>query len=151
MFEKLRSLLAGSDQPRDDAPDLAVAVAALLVEAARADEDYQEEEKALIDRFLATEFGLSAADATAIRNRGEEAQAQANDLHKFTRVVKTMDSAHKMHFVERLWRIVLSDARRDPNEDTLIRQVCSLIYVTDPESGAARHRAQNALQSEEKS
>lgn len=149
MLDKLRSLLAGPARPREAAPDLALAVAALLVEAARADEVYDDREKEIIDAALAEQFGLAPGEAAALRARAEEAQAQANDLHKFTKIAKTMDAAHKIQLVERLWRIVLSDSRRDPHEDSLIRRVCSLIYVADPESGAARHRAERALQSEE--
>ncbi|MEZ5983946.1 MAG: TerB family tellurite resistance protein [Parvularculaceae bacterium] len=123
-----------------------MAVAALLVEAARADEQYTDE-KALIDAALCEQFALSTDDAAALRGKAEAAQAEAMDLHQFTKVAKNMPASEKIALVERLWIIVLSDGTRDPHEDTLVRSVCGLIYVSDPESGAARQRAQAALSS----
>ncbi|MBI1365969.1 MAG: TerB family tellurite resistance protein [Alphaproteobacteria bacterium] len=145
MFEKLRAFFAAPRPPAEAENELGVAVAALLVEAARADEFYDDTERGLIDRFLARHFNLDADAAADLRARGEQKQAQANDLHGFTKIIKTLSGPEKIALIERMWEIVLSDARRDPHEEALIRRVCGLIYVSDPESGAARHRAETAL------
>lgn len=125
-----------------------LAVAALLVEAARADQHYEDREKHLIDSFLWAHFGLDPLKAGALRAEAEAAQAVATDVHRFTRVAKGMAPDDKIRLVEGLWRIVLADNQRDAHEDALIRRVCGLIYVSDPDSGAARQRASNALQSD---
>ncbi|HXI87873.1 MAG TPA: TerB family tellurite resistance protein [Parvularculaceae bacterium] len=145
MLEKLRALFTPPVSKTQDDAGLDVAVAALLVEAARADEVYDDRERELIDLALAAHFNLGAEAAATLRARGEVAQAAANDLHGFTKFAKTMNGPDKVRLIERMWEIVLSDACRDPNEDALIRRVCGLIYVSDPESGAARRRAQAAL------
>lgn len=144
MFDRLRRLFAAPARPAAEDDDLPLAVAALLVEAARADEQYEDRERALIDHALAARFELSPADAAALRARGEVAQAGAADLHRFTKIAKSMPADMKIGLVESLWRIVLSDAARDPHEDALIRRVCGLIYVSDPDSGAARRRVEAA-------
>ncbi|MEL7016541.1 MAG: TerB family tellurite resistance protein [Pseudomonadota bacterium] len=118
--------------------NLQTAFAALLVEAARADEHYDEKERALITTLISRQFDLSPDAATAVRTRGENAQAAAIDLHQFTRTVKQLDAEEKRRFMEGLWRIVLSDGVRDPWEDALVRRVANLIHVTDVESARAR-------------
>ncbi len=126
--------------------DLRLAVAALLVEAAYADDHYDDREKTIIDRALAVTFDLSAEDAPALRARGETAQKGALDIQRFTRIAKQMSAEGKITFIEQLWEIVLSDAVRDPFEDALIRRICGLIYLDDRESGAARARVAARLE-----
>ena len=139
MIDFLRSLLAAPAAPAQ-APDAALAVAALLVEAARADADYTQAEAVTITRFLAEMFGLDPA-AAAARAAGETAQANAADLVRFTRVVKTELAPHeRVALIEALWRVVVSDGRRDPHEDALLRKLAPLIAVTDRESAEARRR-----------
>lgn len=132
----------GSDAPSEseEADAIQVAVAALCVEAARADEDYEASEIAIIDRFLAKRFSLSTEDAASLRAKAETVQSDALDIQRFTRIAKEMSEDEKIGFIENLWEIVLSDGNRDPFEDTLIRRICGLIYVSDPASGAARAR-----------
>ena len=141
MFDKLfgRTKNQSSDTS-DDSGDLQLAFAALLVEAARADEKYEDHETAIIDRALKTKFALDDAGAATLRARAETAQDGANDIQRFTRIAKTMSGDEKTALIEELWEIVLSDGDRDPCEDPLIRRICGLIYVDDKESGAARSR-----------
>lgn len=143
MFDKIfKKMRTGSDAPSEseEADAIQVAVAALCVEAARADEDYEASEIAIIDRFLAKRFSLSTEDAASLRAKAETVQSDALDIQRFTRIAKEMSEDEKIGFIENLWEIVLSDGNRDPFEDTLIRRICGLIYVSDPASGAARAR-----------
>ena len=149
MLNGLKKFFSGRPAPveREEA-DTPLAVAALLVEAARADEAYDDAERSLIEKALSKQFDLDAEKAAALRVKGEAAQAEAVDLHRFTKIAKQMPSGDKIALVESLWRIVLSDQERDPHEDALIRRVCGLIYISDPESGAARRRVEQELAQE---
>ena len=140
MFDKLFTRKKTEDSNVSPEDELRHAVSALLVEAARADDQYDDREKAIIDSALAATFDLSASDAGVLRRAGETAQAGALDIQRFTRVAKQMSHEQKIAFVERLWEVVLSDSVRDPFEDALIRRICGLIYLDDKESGAARSR-----------
>ena len=126
--------------------DLKTAVAALLVEAARADDNYDEAEKILIAALLQRQFAIDEAEAERIREAGEAAQAAAVDLHKFSRVVKNqMDEPARIQFIEALWELILCDGARDEYEDYLARRLVGLIYLTDRQSGEARQRAAKRL------
>ena len=147
MLQKLLSMFKSDDAPAEDGGEdkIRLAVAALLVEAARMDEQYTEEEKRLIDKALGAEFSLSPDDAIALRAKAEKAQSDAIDLHRFTKHAKDMSDDEKIALVENLWRIVLSDGDRDSYEDALIRRICGLIYVDDRASGEARQRVEASL------
>ena len=145
MFDKLFGRKSAKPEAVSETDPLQLAVAALLVEAACADEDYEEREKAIIDKTLGAKFSLSTTEAAALRLQGETAQAGALDIQRFTRIAKEMTEGEKISFIEELWEIVLSDGERDPFEDTLIRRICGLIYVDDRDSGAARARAEAKL------
>lgn len=146
MFKKLFSRGVQNDVSSRTAFDpMQAAVAALLVEAARADETFDDRERAIIDKALAAKFELTAENAAAVRAEGERIQEQATDIQRFTRIAKTMDHEEKVALIEKLWEVVLSDGERDPYEDALIRRICGLIYVSDPQSGAARSRVEARL------
>lgn len=146
MLERFKSLFGGDRPKQSESLSLELAVAALLVEAARADEDYTDLERALVDRAIADQFSLDDAGARSLRLEAEAAQAEAHDIHRFTKIAKSMPREDKLSLLERLWTVILSDGVRDPHEDTMVRRVCGLIYISDVESGAARRRAESALQ-----
>lgn len=147
MFKKFFSRDNKQPEPAgaDDAP-LRLALAALMVEAARADEHYHDKEKTIIDRFLAANFNISTEEAQQVRAQAEDAQSGAVDIQRFTKVAKEMPREEKIGFIEKLWEIVLSDGERDPYEDTLIRRICGLMYIEDRESGEARARVAAQLE-----
>ncbi|MEO1492422.1 MAG: TerB family tellurite resistance protein [Pseudomonadota bacterium] len=143
MLERLINILSGAE----DAPDAEgqnagrVAVAAVLVEAARADDVYLEAERAMIDSVLAERYGLTAQDAAALRADGEVAQAEAVDLVRFTRAIKdAVPHEDRVSVIEAVWRVILSDDDRHPDESALMRRIAGLLYVPDREVGLARQR-----------
>lgn len=141
MFDKLFKKMTATEMPEINAEDgLSLAFAALLVEAARIDQNYGSDEANIIDRALKAKFNLTDAEAAAIRVKAEAAQDNATDIQRFTKITKSMPQEDKITLVEELWEIVLSDGVRDSYEDTLIRKICGLIYVDDQDSGSARAR-----------
>lgn len=122
------------------APD--VAVAALLIEAARADGVYDADERRAVVRILGEMFGLTVGNAVALHDQGDAAQHAAPDLVRFTRVVKmALDEAERIALFEALWHVVLVDHERDPHENALLRHLAPLLAVSDRDSVAARQRA----------
>jgi uncharacterized tellurite resistance protein B-like protein len=141
-LERLIAALTG-EEGHGEAPVEAgrVAIAAILVEAGRSDDTYLEPERATIDRVLAERFGLSPAEAAALRLRGEEAQAQAVDLVRFTRVIKdAVPHEDRVAVIVAVWRVIYADGALDADEDSLVRRLSGLLYVSDVDAGIARHR-----------
>lgn len=130
----------------DPEQDLRLAVACLLVEAARADEVYKDEERRLIGNMLAKQFSLDAGATDQLLEDAEAAQAAANDLYGFSSVVKQgLDQEGKMKLVEDMWVIALSDREKAPYEEMVIRRLIGLIHLEDTASTLARRRAADRL------
>ena len=149
MLKKLRQLFGGdtassasdTDSATSEHEPMHQAVACLLVEAACADNQYDEQEKAVIDEALQEQFGFDAEAAKTCREAAETVQSSSNDLHRFTKIAKQMPEDEKASFLENMWAVILSDAHRDPYEETLMRRLCGLLHVSDRTSGEARQRA----------
>ena len=143
----LARLAAQADAPALLPPeDARLALAAILVRAARADDDYAEAEIAAIDQALAHRYALTPAEASALRAEGELAEAEAVDLVRFTRLIKQAVPIEERHAImEALWRVILADETRDPDENALARQAANLLGVPDRDSAIARARAARDL------
>ena len=144
--------LSGDNADGDDVQDAGrVAIAALLAEAARADDVYAENERRMIDRVLAARFGMADADAALLRARGEAAQADAVDLVRFTRAIKdAVPYEDRVGVIEALWRVILADGEIEHEESGLVRRLAALLYVSDQDAGLARQRVAGTPSSHQK-
>lgn len=116
-----------------------VAVAALLIEAARADGVYATAERGAVLALLCEMFDLDPGGAEQLCAEGETAQEQAPDLVRFTRIVKNaLDEGERQRLMEGLWQVVLVDHHRDPHEDALLRRLPPLIALSDHDNARAR-------------
>lgn len=142
----LRKLTGASDDTTLDAGDARLAMAALLVRVARADDLYAPDEIGRIDAVLRRRYDLVQADAVALRREAEALEAQASDTVRFTRLIKdAVPYEERDAVIEAMWFIALADADRTEDENALLRMVANLIGVSDRDSALARKRAENSL------
>jgi uncharacterized tellurite resistance protein B-like protein len=140
MFDRILDLLMPGNAPRAEM-DTHIAVAALLVEAARMDDDFDPAERTAIRAVLARRFALDAGSVDRLIASAEGAAERSSALYRFTRVVaERFDPAARVGMIEMLWEVAYADGVLDPDEDALIRRVAGLIFVEDHERGAARRR-----------
>jgi len=140
-----KRLTAADDQPLTET-DARLAIAALLVRAARTDGDYAPSEIDRIDRILAARYGLSPDAAAALRSDAEDAEANAPDTVRFTREIKDgVPYDQRIGVIEALWQVVLVDGERADPENALLRMTASLLGVTDVESAEARQRVAKSV------
>lgn len=145
MFDHILDLLMPGAAPRAET-DIHIAVAALLVEAARMDDDFDPAERAAIRGVLAKRFALDAASVDRLIASAEHAADRSSALYRFTRVVaERFDAAARVGMIEMLWEVAYADGVLDPDEDALIRRIAGLIFVEDHERGAARKRVLDRL------
>ncbi|MEP4378419.1 MAG: TerB family tellurite resistance protein [Alphaproteobacteria bacterium] len=145
MLDRLKSMFspdAGGAPARAHGPDeLQLAAAALLVEAARMDDDYDAGERALIGSLLRDRFDLDAPDIEALLAAADAATEDLVEVYGFARQVKdAFEHDERVRMIEMLWEVVYADGEVHDHEANLLRRVAGLIYVSDRESGDARKR-----------
>jgi uncharacterized tellurite resistance protein B-like protein len=145
MFEALLRRLTGTDAPaRLPDPDARLALAALLVRAARVNGDYAETERRCIDAVLGRRYGLDTAAAQALRAEAEHLEAEAPDTVRFTRAIKAATPyEERERELEAMWAVILADGENDHEEQGLMRLVADLLGISDKDSALARQRVQN--------
>lgn len=148
MINRLRALFGG-DEAEEQIPAveaLPLAAAALLVEAACMDGDFDDDERATITNLLTGHFELSAEEIAEILEQAEEAVNNTGQLYAFTRVVKDRFSAEeRISMIEMIWEVAYADGRVDHYESNLIRRIAGLLFVSDRDRGVAQKRVRARL------
>lgn len=142
MFDKLlKTLFAPAPGPLPD-EDARLALTALLVRLARADNDYAEVEINRIEEIISARFELGQGDARRLREEAEALEAEAPDTVRFTQAIKeAVPYEDRRRVVESAWTVVLADGSRADEEDALMRLVANLLGVNDRDSNIARQNA----------
>lgn len=110
-------------------------IAALLVNAARIDEEYTNKEKQIILLFIKSFLHDENISENDILKKAEELENNSNQLLAFTKTIKEESVEFKSLIIKELWKIILSDNDSDIYESNLIRKICGLIYFPDKLSG----------------
>tara|TARA_Y100000741_G_scaffold256016_1_gene197334 strand:- start:107 stop:496 length:390 start_codon:yes stop_codon:yes gene_type:complete len=118
-----------------------IGIAALLIHAAKIDENYSNDEKILIKEFIKSY--LKDDNKDEILKKAEEMESDSNQLLNFTNLVKKNTIEVKSDIIEHLWKIIISDNTVDQYESNLIRRVCGLIYFPDKMCGEIKLRLLN--------
>ena len=106
-----------------------IGITALLVHAAKIDEQYSDHEKILIREFIKSY--LKNDDNDEILKKAEEIECNSNQLLSFTNLIKKNTTEVKSDIIEHLWKIIISDNTIDQYESNLMRRICGLIYFPD--------------------
>jgi uncharacterized tellurite resistance protein B-like protein len=148
MIDSILGWLAGTSPGNDGGPrdELQLALAALLIEAADSDHHFDGNERTVIAQLLERRFKLSHSEAAALLAAGERKADQAVELFHFTRIInERLSYEQRVELVEMLWEVAYADGVLDQYEDSLLRRVGGLIYVSDRERGIARQRVLGRL------
>ena len=150
MLEGLLRILTGLDDVdrAGDRNDPAFALAVLLIEVARSDDNVKAREQGLIERALARRFGLQLGEVTRLVKAAEESAIWATDLFHLTHVVvENFTAAERIGVIEMLWEVAYSDdLLTGVDEDALIRRVAGLMHMSDRDRGEARQRVMQRLE-----
>lgn len=146
VLSRIRKLLSAPEAAPLRRDDLQVAVAVLLVEAARMDDSFDEHERTTIEHLLEHKFDLSHDETRGLLALAEQTAQRSHQLHPFTRLaVERMEPKQRIRLIEMLWEVAYADGKLDPDEDVLLRRVAGLIYISDEDRVAARQRVLSRL------
>ena len=109
-------------------------VAALLIHAAKIDENFSNEEEKIIEQAL-FKIGANEENIKQIIGRGKIIEENANQILDFTKEVKKMDEQNKIKIIETLWQIIYSNKNADLYETKLMRRLAELLYIDSKTMG----------------
>ena len=119
-----------------------IKIAALLIHAAKIDENFSiEEEKIIEDALL--DLGASKQNVKEIIIESKIIEENANQILEFTKEVKSMEENKKIQIIETLWRIIYSNKDADIYETNLMRRLAGLLYIDNKTMGDIKEKIKN--------
>ena len=119
-------------------------IAALLIHAAKIDENYTLKEKEIIKKTL-QELGSKEENLDNILISAEKIESDSNQILNFTKNVKNLDENIKIKIIESLLKIIFSDGQSDIYESNLIRRLSGLLYLDDRLVGNLKDKLKSNL------
>ena len=103
-------------------------IAALLIHAAKIDENFSLEEEIIIKKAL-EKLDNTNQNIEDIIKKGKSIEENSNQILDFTKVAKNMDEKDKIKIIETLWLIIYSNNEADMYETNLMRRLGNLMYI----------------------
>ena len=125
--------------------DSTILIPALLIHAAKIDENYTAVEKKIITKAIMDLNKFDLKKAEQVMKDAEKKEEESNQIIEFTREIKKYPIEFRLKIIEIIWKIVYSDGKNDSYESTLIRRICGLLYVSDKDNGVIKERILNQL------
>ena len=114
-------------------------VAALLIHAAKIDQNYSVIEEEIIKKAL-VEIGAKNENIKEIINNGKKIEENSNQILDFTKEVKNMKEENKIKIIETLWKIIYSNNDADIYETNLMRRLTGLLYIDNKLMGDIKEK-----------
>ena len=118
--------------------------AALLIHAAKIDENYTEKEKSIIKKTL-IELGVKEDRLNELYSEAENIEKNSNQILDFTREIKNSNDEFKVKITETLWSIIYSDGSSDMYEDNFMRRLTGLLYLDKRIVGDIKETIKNKI------
>ena len=116
-----------------------IKICALLIHAAKIDENYTSSEEQIIKKTLLS-FSVNPNDLDEILAKAKKIEENSNQILDFTKEVKNMSEINKIKIVESLWEIIYSNEQADIYETNLMRRLAGLLYIDSKTMGDIKKR-----------
>ena len=121
-----------------------VKTCALLIYAAKIDENYTEKEEEIIKKTL-LELGAKKETITQIIIDAKSIEENSNQILDFTKEVKNLSENDKIKIIEAMWSIIYSNNEADIYETNLMRRLAGLLYIDSKTMGDIKDKIKNKL------
>ena len=122
-------------------------IAALLIHAAKIDENYEETEKDIIKKTL-IELGAEKSNIDDIISKATTIEENSNQILDFTREIKNSPESDKIKIIESLWKIIYSNNNADMYETNLMRRLAGLLYINPKIMGDLKEKIKQELKND---
>ena len=117
---------------------------ALLIHAAKIDENYTENEEEIIKKTL-LELGAKKESITQTIKKAKSIEENSNQILDFTKEVKNLPESEKIKIIEALWSIIYSNNYADIYETNLMRRLAGLLYIDSKTMGNIKDKTKIKL------
>ena len=121
-----------------------IKICALLVHAAKIDEDYTQEEEKVIKVTL-KEIGLDKEKISETIEQAKNLEENSNQILDFTKEIKKLSELEKIKIIEALWTIIYSNKEADIYETNLMRRLAGLLYIDNKTMGDIKEKIKQNL------
>ena len=121
-----------------------IKVCALLIHAAKIDENYTDKEEDIIKKTL-DELGVENKDISKTIEEAKKIEESSNQILDFTQEAKALPEKDKVKIVEALWSIIYSNNEADMYETSLMRRLAGLLYIDNKTMGDIKEKIKQNL------
>ena len=111
-----------------------VNICALMIHAAKIDENYTNKEEEIIKKSL-IELGINKDNIANTIKDAKIVEENSTQILDFTKEAKNLSELDKIKIVEALWSIIYSDKDADLYETNLMRRLAGLLYIDNKTMG----------------
>ena len=134
-----------SKQKKEKQSDEYIPIIALLVHAAKIDENYTNIEKKIIKKVIAELNKVNLEESEKLLKIAEKMEEESNQIVGFTSEIKKYSMEFRLKTIEIIWKIIYSDGTSDIYESNLVRRICGLLYVSDKDNGIIKTKVENSF------
>ena len=123
-----------------------ILIASLLIECAKEDGDFSDDEIIKIKSLLNTKLNIDSNDVNAIFDAALEITQDNVEIYSLTKDIRDNFSHEEiLKILEYMWAVMLSDGHVDDFEAALMRKIIGLFHLTGKDSSIAKENALNSL------
>ena len=126
-------------EPYNNENNFLIKTCALLIHAAKIDENYTESEEEIVKKTL-LELGAKKETINQTIKNAKSIEENSNQIIDFTREVKNLPENDKIKIIEALWSIIYSNNEADIYETNLMRRLAGLLYIDSSTMGDIKDR-----------
>ena len=141
-LKQFLSELQETPNPEQQAHQLRLAAACMLLEVVFADEEMSADEASMLPTLLAQTLDIDTTEAQSLIEEAKQRDGAATSLFEFTSVINDNFSIEqKQQLVLAMWQIAYADGHLCQYEDQIIRRCADLLYLKHSELIQLRNKA----------
>ncbi len=126
---------------------LQLAAASILLEIAKADNQFTNDERQTLIKSIKKLFKLNDEEIHELLDIAEDAVLQSISIYEFTNVINQyLNDDEKYTLVKQIWHLIFADKELNRYEDHLVRIVTNNLKLSHREMIAAKQEVKNELE-----
>lgn len=147
MFDLFKKLMGNATaEQTEDTLTVNLAVTVLLFDAAYADGECSDAEKAHLKETLMTRFKVSGEEIDTLFAEREKERQEHVEFFRYTRYLNQhLTEKEKKRLLASVWRIILLDGQLEAHEDHFVHRLADLLNLGHQELIEAKRKARQQL------